>query len=252
MASVLACDSVAARVHQSEPVRFPHRRCRDRPSDHGGDPGGGDAKPASEPAAEKPSPRSRPRRAPRKRAAAAACRRLATFRRCGDSGQATAISAAQEGGGVSGNRRAATLPVSFFRPTIRGRRPRATGDDPRLPSRRSPHRWANRRNRGVPRLPRSSLPRVSPSSPRGEWRPVRAAGDLVRLPVVRYSLVRQPRLWCRRRGERDPPPRGRAAGGNGRDAHLAGALWTTDSSAPVQGSSVRRSGSRRRRWTGCR
>ena len=116
MASVLACDSVAARVRRSGPVRFPssalsrstfrpRRRCRwRRRQDRLLRTGRGKAEPSLPPPAGTSKASRRDRR-----------RRLTTFRRCGDSGQATAISAAQEGGGVSGNRRAATLPVSFFR-----------------------------------------------------------------------------------------------------------------------------------------
>ena len=99
----------------------------------------------------------------------------------------------QEESGVTSIRRAATLPVSFFdRPADRGRRASCSGrwSSPRVGGERTS--GTDRRDRGLPRPRRPGLPRLPPPAQRAERGALRPAGELVRLPVVRHALVRQP------------------------------------------------------------
>ena len=101
-------------------------------------------------------------------------------------------------------RRAATLPVSFFERSadlvareLLGTLVVSTVGGP-------PDQRTDRRDRGLPRPGRPGLPRLPRPAPRAERIALRPAGELVRLPVVRHALVRQP-------GVRPAGPRQRRA-----------------------------------------
>ena len=78
----------------------------------------------------------------------------------------------------------------------------------------APDQRPDRRDRGLPRPGRPGLPRVPRPPPRAERVALRPAGQLVRLPVVRHALVRQPGL--RSAGPRQRrAPQGAGAGRRG-------------------------------------